>query len=93
MRILLRVAIPGEEGRRSMRDGSLAHVIRQVAEERRPEAIYCYNDRGEQTIDMVVDARETGEALMMATPFEDQWTARVELHPVLGREDLETHRA
>jgi hypothetical protein len=89
MRILLRVAIPGDEGRRSLRDGSLGQVINHVAEMSRPEAIYCYNDRGDATIDMVVNARETDEALMIATPFEERWTARVELHPVLGREDLD----
>ena len=88
MRFLLKAVVPVEAGNRGVKDGSLGARLKQVMEELKPEAAYFYAEDGKRTSLMVIDLKDASQIPSVAEPFFLSFNAHVELHPIMGPEDL-----
>jgi hypothetical protein len=88
MRFLLKAVVPVEAGNRGVKDGSLGARLKQVMEELKPEAAYFYTEDGKRTSLMVIDLKDASQIPAVAEPFFLGLNAHVELHPIMGPEDL-----
>ncbi len=88
MRFLLKAVVPVEAGNRGVKDGSLGARLKQVKEELKPEAAYFYAEDGKRTSLMVIDLKDASQIPAVAEPFFLGLNAHVELHPIMGPEDL-----
>jgi hypothetical protein len=89
MRMLLRVKVPVEAGNRAIKDGTLARVLRQVAERVQPEASYALAENGQRAAYMFFDMKDPSMIPEIAEPIFMSLNAELELIPVMNMEELQ----
>jgi hypothetical protein len=88
MRVLMTVEIPTEPGNLAIKDGRLGKVIESVFSDINPEAVYFTTRSGNRTAYIVFDLEDASRLPVVAEPFFTELGAKVDLTPVMNREDL-----
>jgi hypothetical protein len=88
MRFLIKASIPVETGNRAISDGSLGGLMQSAMEDLKPEAAYFFEEGGHRTAMFIVNMNQASQIPSIAEPFFLGLNARVEIHPVMGPEDL-----
>lgn len=88
MRVLLKVEIPGEEGNKAARDGSLGKKIQTILDEQKPGASYFTASNGMRAGYIFFSMNNSSEIPKVAEPWFLTFNATEELLPVMNPEDL-----
>jgi hypothetical protein len=88
MRFLVKVNIPVEAGNRAAKGGTLGTTIQAILADLQPEAVYFTDDHGQRTAFLVVDMHDASQIPAIAEPWFLAFDASIEIHPVMGPEDL-----
>lgn len=89
MRVMMKVTIETEAGNRAIADGTLAAMMEQMLGDLRPEAAYFGSEHGQRTNFIVFDLQDPSQIPPIAEPFFRTLNAKVEIFPVMNREDLQ----
>jgi len=89
MRVMIKFAFPVDAGNDAIRSGKMENVFQGILEELKPEAAYFFPERGERAGLFVVDMKESSQVAEIAERFFFGLNARIEMVPVMSREDLQ----
>lgn len=89
MRTTLKLKIDTEAGSRAIADGTMTDVMQQALERLRPEAAYFAPQDGVRTAFIVFDLEDPSQIPSISEPLFSKLNARIELFPVMDREDLQ----
>ena len=89
MRFMITFRIPIEKGNALTRDGSLTQTIQSILEELQPEAAYFMEMEGARGGHLVLNMDEASQIPAMAEPLFLGLDATIQIHPVMGVEDLD----
>ena len=88
MRMLLRAQPDITLANQAIQDGTLAKVLEEVSQIVNPEAFYVGPDGGTRTLFMVFELTDPAQIVQVTEPFYQKLNAKVELVPVMNREEL-----
>jgi hypothetical protein len=88
MRFLLKVNIPVESGNAAVRAGKLGSTIQSILADLKPEAVYFTDDDGQRTGMIFLELQDASQIPAVAEPWMLAFNASIQLHPVMGLEDL-----
>jgi hypothetical protein len=89
MRTLLKATCEVEAGNKSIKDNTLADVMKSVIEKIQPEACYFLANEGCRSAFMVFDLKDPSDIPSIAEPFFLNMNAKVEFTPVMTAEELQ----
>jgi hypothetical protein len=89
MRMMMKVTMDTEAGSRAVADGTLRSTIEQTLGELQPEAAYFGPEHGHRTAFIVFDLQDPSQLPPLTEPLFRVAKARVEMFPVMNREDLQ----
>lgn len=89
MKILLSIKFPTERFNSIVRAGNLDGTMNQIMESIKPEAVYFTERDGLRGAIMIVNITEPSQIPALAEPFFLKFDAKVELHTVMSKEDLQ----
>ena len=89
MRLLMKISLANGAYSAAVQDGSAGRKTAAILEETQPEAVYFTELDGLRTVVMIVELGDAAEIPRLAEPWFLGFDARVELHPVMSRADLE----
>ena len=88
MRMMMKVTMDTEAGSRGIADGSLPRLMQEMMERLQPEAAYFGPEGGNRTAFIVFDLENPSQLPALTEPLFSKMKARVEMFPVMNREDL-----
>ena len=88
MRFLVKVNIPVEAGNRAAKAGTLGTTTQAILADLKPEAVYFTDDHGQRTAFLIIDMHDASQIPALAEPWFLAFEASIEIHPVMGLEDL-----
>jgi hypothetical protein len=88
MRIMLKAQPDIELGNQAVQDGSINQVVQQVSEIVNPEAFYVGPIEGRRTIFLVFEIDDSSKIVSITEPFFTKLNAKVELFPVMNRDEM-----
>jgi hypothetical protein len=88
MRMMMKATMDTAAGSRAIQDGTLEGVMQGVMEKLRPEAAYFGPEGGRRTAFIVFDMTDPSMLPALTEPLFSSVEARVEIFPVMDREDL-----
>jgi hypothetical protein len=89
MRVMIKFALPVEASNTANRTGKLAKVMKQIAEDLKPEAAYFFPTGGERGGFFIVEMQDSWQIADIAERFFFGLNAKVDLVPVMSAADLE----
>ena len=89
MRMMLKVQIDTAAGSDAIRSGRLPEVMQRTLEQLKPEAAYFGPEDGKRTAFIVFDMADPSELPVISEPMFREFHARVEMFPVMTRDDLQ----
>jgi hypothetical protein len=89
MRMMLKVMIPTETGNQAIKDGSLHKILEAAMNKLKPEAAYFLPEQGLRSAIMFFDMKDASEIPVIVEPLFAGLNARVQLLPVMNRDDLQ----
>ena len=89
MRMLMKVQMDTEAGSRAIADGSLPQLMQDTLERLQPEAAYFGPENGVRTAFIVFDLQDPSQLPSIAEPLFSTMKARIQMFPVMDREDLQ----
>lgn len=89
MRTMLKVKLDTEAGSKLIADGSLPGLMQDLLERLRPEAAYFGPEGGVRTAFIVFDLADPSDLPSISEPLFSRLKAKVEMFPVMSREDLQ----
>ncbi len=90
MRMMVKFQIPTEEGGRAIQDGSMQRLIQESMAALQPECAYFFVEDGVRTALAVFDLQSPSDMVPLLEPAMMQVNAKVQLFPVMTREDLQS---
>ncbi|AYG79019.1 hypothetical protein DWB77_01128 [Streptomyces hundungensis] len=88
MRVLLKAKLDTEKANEAIRGGTMEKTMQSAMEMLRPEAAYFTAQDGCRTAIIVFDLADTSDIPRLTEPFMQDLGAKVEMSPVMNREDL-----
>lgn len=88
MRFMLQAQPDMELGNQAVEDGTLGQLVQQVSETLEPEAFYAGPVDGTRTLFMVFELDDPSQIVKVTEPLFSKLNAKVELLPVMNREEL-----
>jgi hypothetical protein len=88
MRMMAKIQVPTEEGGRAIKDGSMGKLIEESLAAMKPECAYFFLDEGVRTVIAVFDLKSPSDMVTLFEPGMLAMNARVQLTPVMSRDDL-----
>ena len=88
MRFLLKVNIPVESGNAAAKAGKLGATIQSILADLKPEAVYFADDNGQRTAFLFLEMNDASQIPAIAEPWFLALNASIEIHPVMGPDDL-----
>ncbi len=79
--------MPVERGNETIKDGTLARVLEEMAAKLHPEAAYFWPEAGERAGMMVFDMDDPSQIPIIAEPLYMNLDAAVEFLPVMNADD------
>jgi hypothetical protein len=89
MRVMMKVQMDTEAGSRTIADGSLPQLMQESLEQLQPEAAYFGPEDGIRTAFIVFDLQDPSQLPSITEPLFSKVKARIEMFPVMDREDLQ----
>jgi hypothetical protein len=89
MRMMMKVKMEAEAASRAIADGSMPKVMEQTFAQLQPEAAYFGPEGGMRTAFMVFDLKDPSQLPPLSEPLFRTLNAKVEMFPVMDREDLQ----
>jgi hypothetical protein len=89
MRVMMKVQMDAEAASRAIRDGTLPKMMGETMERLQPEAAYFGPEHGKRTAFIVFDMDDPSQLPSLTEPLFSTVNARVDVFPVMDREDLE----
>ncbi len=87
MRMMVRWTVPVERGKETIKDGTLARVLEEMAAKLYPEAAYFWPEAGERAGMIVFDMDDPSQIPIIAEPLFMNLDAAVEFLPVMNADD------
>ena len=89
MRMMLKAQLDTQAASERIQDGSLPQVMQQALEMLKPEAAYFGPEDGMRTAFIIFDMADPSQLPKISEPLFSQFKARVQVFPVMNRDDLE----
>lgn len=89
MRTMMKIRIPAEAGSEAIRDGSLPQLMQETMSRLQPEAAYFGPEDGFRTAFIVFDLADPSQLPAVTEPVFRTLKAKVEVFPVMDRDDLQ----
>ena len=88
MRMMVKARMDTEAASKALQDGSLQTMMQTTMETLKPEAAYFGPDGGHRTAFIVFNMDDPSQLPAITEPFFSIMKARVEVFPVMDRDDL-----
>ncbi|MFG3281460.1 hypothetical protein [Streptomyces sp. NPDC048111] len=88
MRVLLKAQLDTEKCNDAIRDGTMEKTMQSLMETLHPEATYFTAENGLRTALIFFDMTDSSEIPKIAEPLLQDFGAKVDISPVMNREDL-----
>jgi hypothetical protein len=88
MRMIVYVSFPVEAFNAAVKDGSAGARMKRILDRVKPEAAYFTDRNGQRSAVMIVDLEDASQIPSIAEPWFLLFNAGVEIHPVMGPQDL-----
>ena len=88
MRMIMYVSFPVEMFNAAVRDGSAGAKMTRILDQVNPEAAYFTDRHGLRSAVVIVDLEDASQIPAIAEPWFLLFGAGVEIHPVMGPQDL-----
>ena len=88
MRMMMKVTMDTEASNRAIADGAMPGMLDQMISELQPEAAYFGPEHGMRTAFIVFDLQDPSQLPPVSEPLFQTAKAKVEMFPVMNREDL-----
>lgn len=89
MRMMMKVRVDTEAGSRAIADGSMAQVMQEALGRLQPEAAYFGPEDGIRTAFIVFDLQDPSQLPPITEPMFSKFKAKIEMFPVMDRDDLQ----
>jgi len=89
MRMMLKAQMDTAAASKSLQDGRLPTVMQTMMEKLQPEAAYFGPDGGQRTAFIIFQMDDPSQLPAISEPLFSEFNARVEIFPVMDRDDLE----
>ena len=88
MRMIVYVSFPVETFNAAVRDGSAGTKMKRILDHMKPEAAYFTDRDGQRSAVLIMDLEDPSRIPAIAEPWFLLFDAAVEIHPVMGPQDL-----
>ena len=89
MRMMLKAQMDTAVATKAMQEGRMPTVMQSIMEKLKPEAAYFGPDNGHRTAFIIFQMDDPSQLPAISEPFFAEFNARVEVFPVMDRDDLE----
>ncbi len=89
MRMMLKARMDTEAASRAIQEGRMPTVMQSMMETLKPEAAYFGPDCGQRTAFIIFQMDDPSQLPAISEPFFSEFNARVEIFPVMDKDDLE----
>jgi len=89
MRMMLKAQMDTAAATAAMQEGRMPTVMQSIMEKLKPEAAYFGPDNGHRTAFIIFQMDDPSQLPAISEPFFTEFNARVEVFPVMDRDDLE----
>jgi hypothetical protein len=89
MRMMLKVELDTAAGSDAILSGRLPQIMQQTLERLNPEAAYFGPGGGKRAAYVVFDMADSSELPVITEPLFREFHARIEVFPVMNRDDLQ----
>lgn len=90
MRMLIRIRPDLRAANSAITDGSMRDVLQRAHEQLKPEASYFLPQDGQRTALFICDIPDESQLVTMLEPFFANLEAKVDVHPVMNFDDLQS---
>ena len=88
--MMMKVQFDTAAASQAIADGSLPQLLQESLESLQPEAAYFGPEDGVRTAFIVFDLKDPSQLPSISEPFFSKGKAKVQLFPVMDREDLQS---
>jgi hypothetical protein len=88
MRVLYKVRIPAARGSEAVHSGAIREVIRNFAEQTRPEGMWSTVEHDQRTMIAVFDLKHASDLPRLSEPLFQALDASIDAVPVLSADEL-----
>jgi len=89
MRMMMKVKMDTEAGSRAIENGEMPKLLGQMMERLQPEAAFFGPEGGVRTAFIVFDMKDPSDLPSISEPLFRMAKAKIEMFPVMDREDLQ----
>jgi hypothetical protein len=89
MRMMMKVELDTDRASAAIQDGSLPQLMQATLERLQPEAAYFGPEAGVRTAFIVFNLQDPSQLPPIAEPLYSKFAARIQMFPVMNREDLQ----
>lgn len=89
MRVMLRAVMDTQVSNDAVKSGRLPEIVKSLMDRLDPEAAYFGPGDGGRCCVLVFDMQDTSTLPTIAEPLFQELGARIEIHPVMNKEDLQ----
>ncbi len=89
MRMMLKATMDTAAATKAMQEGRMPTVMQSMMEKLKPEAAYFGPDGGHRTAFIIFQMDDPSQLPAISEPLFREFNARVEVFPVMDRDDLQ----
>ncbi len=89
MRMMLKATLDTAAATKAMQEGRMPTVMQSMMEKLKPEAAYFGPDGGQRTAFIIFQMDDPSQLPEISEPLFREFNARVEVFPVMDRDDLQ----
>ncbi len=89
MRMMLKAQMDTATATKAIQEGRMPTVMQTMMEKLQPEAAYFGPDGGQRTAFIIFQMDDPSQLPAISEPFFSEFNARVEIFPVMDKDDLE----
>ncbi|MBA2417611.1 MAG: hypothetical protein H0V59_01505 [Nocardioidaceae bacterium] len=89
MRMMLKAQMDTAAATKAIQEGRMPTIMQTMMEKLQPEAAYFGPDGGQRTAFIIFQMDDPSQLPAISEPLFSQFNARVEIFPVMDRDDLE----
>jgi len=88
MRMIVYVSFPVETFNAAVKDGTAGPKMKRILDRLEPESAYFTDRHGQRSAVLILDLEDPSKIPAIAEPWFLLFNAGVEIHPVMGPQDL-----
>ena len=89
MRMMLKAQMDTAAATKAIQEGRMPTVMQSMMEKLKPEAAYFGPDGGKRTAFIIFQMDDPSQLPAISEPLFSEFNARIEVFPVMDRDDLE----